>query len=214
MSRLWMFVAVGALLVVATARPAPAADLPGDSYLRGSLPSEPSQWDGFYVGGHFGYSNLHSDASGTNSTRDSFGGFIGYNTQQWDPQLVLGFELGYNRPSSLETPSTSTAGGSSYKLVDYVTFRGRAGYAVGQFLPYAVLGAAVGRVNYSTTTTGGSNQSQDNVFPFGFVAGLGMDVLLLPNVFLRGEWEGVLFTHVGGIRSNVNTGRVALGVRF
>jgi hypothetical protein len=132
MSRLWMFVAVGALLVAATDRPAPAEDFPGDSYLRGSLPSEPSQWDGFYVGGHFGDSNLNSDfsdsinsfalSSGTNSTRDSFGGFIGYNTQQWDPQLVLRFELGYNRPSSLKTSSTNSVGGvtatSSYKLFD------------------------------------------------------------------------------------------------
>jgi outer membrane immunogenic protein len=88
------------------------------------------------------------------------------------------------------------------------------GYAVGQFLPNAVFGAAVGRVNYSTTTISGSNQSQDNVFPFGFVAGLGMDVLLLPNVFLRGEWGCVLFAHVGGIRSNDNTTCVGLGLQF
>ena len=40
---------------------------------------------------------------------------------------------------------------SSLKLTDYATFRGRAGYAFGQFLPYAFVGAAVGRMNYSTT---------------------------------------------------------------
>ena len=42
---------------------------------------------------------------------------------------------------------------SSIKLIDYGTFRGRAGYAFGQFLPYAVLGGAVGRFNYTNTST-------------------------------------------------------------
>ena len=45
-------------------------------------------------------------------------------------------------------------------------------------------------------------------------AGLGMDVALLPNMFLRGEWEFVAFAAVGGIRSNINTGRVGVGVKF
>ena len=39
------------------------------------------------------------------------------------------------------------------KLVDYATLRGRAGYAFGNFLPYAVIGAAAGRFNYATTVT-------------------------------------------------------------
>jgi len=217
MIRLWKFVIIGVLLAAGTAKPAPAADMPGDFYLRGSLSDAPSQWGGFYVGGHFGYSNLNTNFSGSsiNSAAGSYGGFIGYNTQQWDPQLVLGFEVGYNRPASLETSSTSAAGGntamSSYKLVDYVTLRGRAGYAVGRFLPYAVLGAALGRVNYATPTTGGSHY---NVFPVGFVAGLGIDVSLLPNMFLRGEWESVIFSPIGGLRSNINTARVGLGLRF
>jgi outer membrane immunogenic protein len=215
MNRLWKFVIVVVLPISAMAGPATAADWLGDSDLRGSLPDVPSQWGGFYVGGHFGYSNLNTNfsSSSINSAAGSYGGFIGYNTQQWDPQLVLGFEVGYNRPASLETSSISTAGTamSSYKLVDYVTLRGRAGYAVGRFLPYAVLGAALGRVNYATPTTGSSHY---NVFPVGFVAGLGIDVPLLPNMFLRGEWESVILSPIGGLRSNINTARVGLGLRF
>ena len=41
-----------------------------------------------------------------------------------------------------------------------------------------------------------------------------MDVAILPNVFLRGEWEYVGFAQVGGIRTNINTGRVGIGVKF
>lgn len=189
---------------------------------------QPNQWGGFYIGGQFGYSYLNSDfrdAWGTQNTLSgsvdsndsSFGGFVGYNSAIWDPQLVLGLELGYDRPSSLETTTTDPNGGlatASYKLEDYLALRGRAGYAFGSFLPYAVLGAAVGRVNYSITDTTGLVSGQDNIFPVGLVLGLGMDVSVLPNVFLRGEWEQVIFSPEGGIRSNINTARVGIGFRF
>ena len=42
---------------------------------------------------------------------------------------------------------------ASVQAVDYATLRARAGYALGQFLPYAVVGIAVGRFNYGTTVT-------------------------------------------------------------
>ena len=34
---------------------------------------------------------------------------------------------------------------------------------------------------------------QNNAIVAGFVAGLGIDVALMPNVFLRGEWEYIAF---------------------
>jgi outer membrane immunogenic protein len=121
---------------------------------------------------------------------------------------------------------------SSLKLVDYATLRGRAGYAFGQFLPYAVLGAAVGRFNYTSSATvtasvanattgatfGPNTETQSNnkanAIVGGFAAGLGVDVAVLPNVFLRAEWELVAFAPVSGMRSNINTGRVGIGVKF
>lgn len=179
-----------------------------------------------------------------------YGGFLGYAVQ-WD-ELVLGIDGAYNRPSTMESSASDTiarqvttsdtfvnqvniTSSSSLKLVDYATIRARAGYAFGQFLPYAVIGGAVGRFNYAnsaTTITSGNSpsiappnntygpvtdtqsDSKDNAIVGGFVVGLGMDVALLPNVFLRGEWEFVAFAPVGGIRANLNTARVGLGVRF
>jgi|ERR1700688_564158 len=178
-----------------------------------------------------------------------YGAFIGYNYQS--EQLVLGFDVAYTRMSSLETSASDTisrqvstsdgflnqvniVGQSSLKLIDYATLRARAGYAFGQFLPYVVLGAAVGRVNYATTATttvSGTNSSttppttygpnvdtqsnsKNNALIGGGVVGLGVDVALLPNVFLRGEWEFVAFAPVGGIRANINSGKVGIGVRF
>jgi outer membrane immunogenic protein len=185
---------------------------------------------------------------GKNSTKGrSYGAFLGYNVQ-WD-EIVLGIDLAYNKTSGLETSSSgsiervvATSDGtvhdvtidatSSFKVVDYATMRFRAGYAFGQFLPYAVLGGAVGRVNYSNSATltdsqtgsGGGppvlfgpvtqSSAKENAIVAGFVGGLGVDVALAPNIFLRGEWEFVGFAKVGGITAGINTGRVALGVRF
>ncbi len=41
-----------------------------------------------------------------------------------------------------------------------------------------------------------------------------MDVTLLPNVVLRGEWEFAYFTPVKYTASSVNTARVGIAVRF
>ena len=57
-------------------------------------------------------------------------------------------------------------------------------------------------------------ESRDNAYTLALVAGLGMDVAILPNVFVRGEWEYAYFTPVKGITSSVNTARVGLGIRF
>jgi opacity protein-like surface antigen len=177
----------------------------------------------------------------------NYGAFLGYSTQ-WE-QLVLGIDAAYNRPSSMQASASdsisrrvTTSDGvthdvtitaqSTMKLVDYATLRMRAGYAVGQFLPYAFVGGAVGRFNYTSSATVTSDETppaptppftfgpitqsnnKDNAVVGGFTVGLGMDVAVLPNVFLRGEWEFVGFAPANGIRSAINTGRVALGVKF
>lgn len=175
----------------------------------------------------------------------NYGAFLGYN-YQWDA-LVLGFDGAYNKLSGanaqasdgmtrIVTTSDSVqhtvtiAASSSITLVDYATMRMRAGYAFGQFLGYGFVGGAVGRFNYTTTSTVTDSQlsggittvfgpvtqtdSKNNAIVGGFTAGLGMDVALLPNVFLRGEWEYVGFAQVNGIRASINSGRVGIGMRF
>ena len=256
----------------------PDASAQDDSFLRGSLGS-PSRWDGVHFGVQLGRSNMNTDFGNSTSALVAFslrntavqqefapsnwttlpstttngqqyGAFIGYNIQ-WDA-LVVGFDVAYNRMSSLETTSSDSiarqvttsdtfvnqvniVASSSLKLVDYATIRARAGYAFGQFLPYAVLGGAVGRFNYMTTATttvsGNSptilppnnvygpitdtqSSGKDNAITGGFVAGLGVDVALMPNVFLRAEWEFVGFAPVGGIRASINSGHVGIGMKF
>jgi opacity protein-like surface antigen len=178
-----------------------------------------------------------------------YGAFLGYNWQ-WD-QLVIGVDVAYNSTPSLQTSASdmisrqvvttpdnvnnavTITAQSSVKLVDYATMRARFGYAMGQFLPYAVLGGAVGRFNYANTettndigtppagspvlpfnTTDTQSSSKNNAITGGALLGLGVDVAVLPNVFLRAEWEIIAFAPIGGIKTNINTGRVGIGVKF
>lgn len=171
------------------------------------------------------------------SNSANWGVFVGYN-MQWD-QLVLGLDFAYNRMSSMNTSGTDLItrrvsdpndtvqiyGHSQMHLTDYATVRARAGYAFGQFLPYGILGLAVGRFNYGTSarlTVRGDDylgparmsERKNDAAAAGFVTGLGLDVALMPNMFLRTEWEFVAFSELSGIRSTMNTGRVGVALKF
>lgn len=168
----------------------------------------------------------------------SYGGFVGYNVT-WN-DVVLSAEFAYNKVSGLDSSSSDEIGRivtnsngtdtvtiaevSSMKLNDYGTARARVGYAFGQFLPYGFVGLALGRFDYSSyiylNTTGADNgtwtqtESQSDAIVAGLTTGLGVDVSLAPNVFLRGEWEFNAFAEFKGIRVNTNTARAGVAVRF
>jgi len=125
-----------------------------------------------------------------------------------------------------------TVGASaSLKLIDYATARARAGYVAGHFLPYAAVGIAVGRFNYATSATvidiwtpsGGApttfgpvtqSDGKNGAFSAGALVAAGIDAAILPNMFVRAEWEYIAFAPVSGVRSQLNTGRVGLGLKF
>jgi outer membrane immunogenic protein len=104
-------------------------------------------------------SRNHAQATG-------FGAFVGRN-YQWD-DLVFGVEANYNYMNSLSSSSTDSmrrlivnpsgenppaghthtydttlSGSAALQIKDVVTFRGRAGWATGNFLPYMFGGLAV-----------------------------------------------------------------------
>lgn len=173
-----------------------------------------------------------------------FGGFVGYNTQ-WE-DVVLGLEASYSRNSFSGTATSNplnqivTAGGVPYQvqldgaasmhIIDYGELRGRAGYAIGCFLPYFTAGVAVGRVDFTRSwiLNGIAYPNTPQAFPFtytnsetkngafvgGWSIGTGVDVQLWQRAFLRGEVEYVQFAPVSGIRASIVAGRVGAGVRF
>jgi outer membrane immunogenic protein len=105
-----------------------------------------------------------------------FGAFVGRNWQ-WD-DLVFGFEANYSYFNSLQSSSTNSmrrlivnpagsnppaghtytydttlSGSAALKIKDVVTFRSRAGWVVGNALPYVFGGLAVGRTDVSRAAT-------------------------------------------------------------
>jgi outer membrane immunogenic protein len=179
----------------------------------------------------------------------TFGGFVGYNTQWQD--LILGVEGNYNQanlnntassfPISRITPADSSNtvylvnlnGSGSANNLDYGTLRTRAGWIVGNFLPYGFFGLAVGKADISVTSTisGATFTGAYPVCPcgtfsqtattgrnsqvlVGFDAGLGLDVLLTQNIFLRGEYEFVQFAPVSGVNISINSVRAGGGFKF
>jgi opacity protein-like surface antigen len=53
-----------------------------------------------------------------------------------------------------------------------------------------------------------------NWFAYGYTAGLGLDVAITSNLFLRAEWEYVQFMTVGNIRVNTSSVHTGIGIRF
>ena len=181
------------------------------------------------------------------STRGTgFGGFVGYNSQ-WD-SVVLGLEFSYlhgqfggSQTDSMSRFFTLASGytdGVTYQstarmaISDMGTFRARAGYAVGSFLPYMFGGVALGQADIVRTATIFGTQVNPNVAPpfndvpfsvsgtagqyshliYGYSGGLGVDMMLVSCLFLRAEWEYIRFT--SAIDTDVNTFRVGLGYKF
>jgi outer membrane immunogenic protein len=227
------------------------------------------------------YPTLASDVSGWNvfgqsSTNGAtYGGFAGYNVE-WE-DVILGVEFNYNRSSLFKSASNTASGpdpnpfvlsaneyylfnnvtvngSTSIKITDLATLRGRAGWEIGQFLPYAFGAVAIGRANVTQSASASASYSdwlnecvttlgvvtctftplngpgtalplrqlafapqattQTGEFVYGGAAGLGVDMALMSNAFLRLEWEYLLFAPINGIHANVNSLRTALGVLF
>jgi len=58
------------------------------------------------------------------------------------------------------------------------------------------------------------SEEKRNAWLFGWTVGVGLDYLVLPNVFLRGEYEYVSFAGVSGTKASINTAWLGAGYRF
>jgi len=115
-------------------------------------------------------------------------------------------------------------------ISDMATLRGRAGYAWGPFLPYMFAGLALGNADIVREVKVDSSASTQPLGPFypdgtrsaasdlrdhlvyGYSLGLGVDMQLSGNLFVRAEYEYVRFTNQ--VDTAVNTARLGLGYRF
>jgi outer membrane immunogenic protein len=173
-----------------------------------------------------------------------FGAFAGYNWQFED--VVLGLEVNYSRnsfnsvapvsplsrvvPAANNVYNVSLTGSGNMHIVDYGVFKGRVGWAAGNFMPYITAGFALGRADYARAATIVGTETLPNgvVTPFsfserevrndafvaGWAIGGGIDWCLWRSLFLRGEVEYVNFGPIAGITSHLVAGRVGAGYKF
>jgi outer membrane immunogenic protein len=179
----------------------------------------------------------------------AFGGgaFLGYNTQWQD--LVLGVEANYthtslntvsatsptfqiarafNPPAGNVTSVSINSASGHMSLTDYAEARGRAGYVVGNLMPYGFIGMVVGRGSYSISTrvdvfcgalecTGyplSPSAGQSNLLMWGYSVGAGLDWAVTPNIFVRGEFDFDQFVPVSNISLALISGRLGVGYKF
>lgn len=191
-----------------------------------------------------------TQANGKVSLRQtSFGGFVGYNGQ-WE-DVVLGVEANYMHgkfngtssaapvPLTYVTPladglyhTVGLISSRSISITDTGTLRARAGYAVGNFLPYVFGGVSLGRADISSNVTitdragatfaaspagplvtYAANDTTSGKMLYGYTAGLGTEVMLAANFFGRLEWEYLRFVNAGA-DVNINTVRGGIGYKF
>ena len=139
-----------------------------------------------------------------------YGGFTGYNSQ-WN-DVVLGLEMSYlhgnfgGQTSATEARSSVSAladgnfhdvtatSAASISISDMATFRGRAAYAFGCFLPYLFGGFALGNADISR-----SINVQDVVSPTQFGRGTALAPLnttdLMSNHLIYGYTAGARHRH-------------------
>jgi opacity protein-like surface antigen len=195
-----------------------------------------------------------------NGRSPAFGAFVGRNFQYDD--VVLGVEANYNYfptlstsvlgnegpiqvaepglilpPGSTAVDGVSLSGKASLQVKDEITFRGRAGWAFGDFLPYMFGGLAVGRMDVERTVSGSVNRTvfdaaggsstfplpqfaltttdgRSNNFVAGWTGGLGLEYMMWGNWFLRGEWEYVKFMSIKDSVVTQNSVHAGIGYKF
>ena len=158
-----------ALSAFAAASPAAAADLPAAMPVKAQVAPVPFDWNGFYIGGHFGYATGTSNWSATeagsvastlNGSFDLFNGYdpfkgtgsffaglqAGYNIRL-PSRLLLGIEADFSAPNTIsgnQTVSSVLSGQASTSdtVLQFGTARGRVGYDFGPWMVYGTGGVA------------------------------------------------------------------------
>lgn len=181
-----------------------------------------------------------------------YGGFVGANWV-WD-DVILGLEAEYSgfkpvlsdggsygksRRQDLTTSSQAIDYTASVrtKISQYGLLKLRAGYAMGRFLPYGIIGAAIGKLELNAVYNSIYNEYPivggvpDLANPFiankpensslrkrgyaaGGAVGVGFDYALLDNVFVRAEYNYIGFGDFNGMKARMQTVKAGVAVKY
>jgi outer membrane immunogenic protein len=165
-----------ALLAIVAGGGAAAADLPHPSYYTAPAPLSAYSWTGLYLGGNLGYEWGITSNNPTRPSGFAGGAQGGYNWQTG--QLVFGGEADIALSGAKDTFAP-------WKFSNpwFGTLRGRAGFALNNFLIYGTAGVAFGEL--SAETIGLQSESHTNV---GWTAGVGVEAGIAANWSAKVEY--------------------------
>jgi opacity protein-like surface antigen len=131
---------------------------------------------------------------------------------------VAGFEFNFNSSSVQASSSEGVTNSAAATINDYGTARMRFAWVYGSFLPYVFGGVSASQIDASWIFTPPGGLTQADVshgkWTFGFDAGLGIDYILTPNIFLRGEAEYLQLSAVNDIKINTVSTRIGIGLKY
>ena len=169
-----------------------------------------------------------------NGSAVGYGGFAGYNSQ-WE-DVVVGVEGSYMHGDVTAASNNllntyvngvldnTTRSNLAVTVKDFGTVRLRGGYMISNLLPYAFIGAGVGRadivrsagVSFATNVPlplpAFEGQTLRDRVVFGYSAGVGMDVNIVGGLFARVEYEYMRLT--SRVDTSINSVRAGLGYKF
>lgn len=151
-------------------------------------------WSGGYVGlqggGAWGDTNHTNNFGVTSGDFDLDGGFGGWNSG-WDwrrGNWVYGLAGDTSFGDIEGTLIGGACGAGCTTEVDWIsTYRGRLGYAMGNFLPYVTAGLALGSVEAAAIGTAFGDEETK----VGWVAGVGVEVAIDQNYRVKAEYTYV-----------------------
>lgn len=174
-----------------------------------------------------GYSLNPSSIVASRGPNESFGAYAGYNAQFEDTVLGLEADYTHNSRKSLWVASATSyispyllAPTTRSSLENYGTFRARAGYAFGNFLPYVTGGLAFGEATslqnlyQAPFPSAPIAQQSTSKMIVGLAAGAGIEYAITPNIVLRGEYQYINFQDFNGRKIQLNTLRGGAAVKF
>lgn len=197
------------VVAVCVCVPALAADLAVPNWDPRSATS--FQWSGFYVGGHAGYTRGRADITVSDIAPGSFshgygslyGGIQGGYNVLVTPRFLFGIEGDITFPNYL-TPDPVVWGGATSQrdLVENIdwfsSLRLRAGYVLGNWLPYATAGFAFSNSTVTHTLSATGDETERARRRTGWVAGFGLEYGFERAWSARAEY---LYTRLGSMEA-------------
>jgi outer membrane immunogenic protein len=179
-------------------------------------------------GGFLGYNSQWTDVVVGVELNYVHGKF--FNSSQGSQARTFFFPTDYQTTAFVSSSSSMT-------ITDFGSLRVRGGYALGCFLPYLFGGVALGQANINRsasydlkytyvgsqiprlpdipvvgTLSDSLSDTANAHFIYGYSGGLGIDMMLFANLFVRAEWEYMRFT--APVDTTVNTVRAGIGYKF